>query len=708
MILDFIKSFFDINKTTNNSDDKANIQSSVDKKDIKVNKIKNFKKINNIAINKKNKTIQEENIQLTDEEKFINELSYFSIGIVKQFAKKDYETERKRTYGFIQTIQFKDIYVHKSDIKNKTINKDDIVLFKYGKNRKGDVAKEVILLIDCKFPHIAMEYYLNKYKNIYPKFFNSKQSYKLFKILLLTKYLNIINETLLITLLTYLNNDETIRIVDNYIGLQKTISKKLSIFISSKINNNNYNIIISLKHKNLFFSNSIIFEKITELPNYINTKYAKLLNLIDKYQQYDHIKVSFGLNEIYNKFTDSDYKLAKSWINTNKKYEYEYAKMLSARGAELASIEFYLLLNLQVKDVAISQLENNLYNTEWKLFDLLVNDKQIDVKNSRGVINEQLSYSEHCVPKFKETQNGSIISILGVISPYFKMEKNETKLKYNAFHDRNYIENKIAILGEVTINDINNYSSRFSGQSLTLNFDKKNFIPDWLLEYPIEFYKFRDSIKTEIKNTISKYPNAKEYTILNKNLIAIFLSLGYDLPDEWITKKIITNEQLKFYNRLKIQAKIYITKPFLYLAILKHFTERLQKQTELEYQPKDYFQLIYYDDTYKYPLGIYDPTLIIKKLISTLDELWVEKNQIKFKSYLSFKYNQKGILYAKESINTEWKTLIAYCGGFIEGKGSCGFKPLIRGKHNICHVCSKLICPECNFCMTNCNRIKNR
>jgi len=375
--------------------------------------------------------------------------------------------------------------------------------------------------------------------------------------------------------------------------------------------------------------------------------------------------------------------------------------MISARGAEIASKKFYALLGCNVKDTAITQLNNHTDN--WKFFDLHVDNKNIDVKNSRGVLNEKLSYSEHCIPKFKETRDGKQIYILGVISPYFKLEEDEERLKYNSFYSTTDIENMITILGETSLEEINQYSSRFSQKELQVDLNRVNFTPDWILEYPKKFYMQRDNLKNEFLQKHAQFPTLNEYKQLNQNLIPFFLSCGLDLPNSELNK-----EQVNFYNRLKVQAKQSITKPFLYLAILKHFSERLAYNTNSSYRPIDYIQLIYYETSHKYPLGIYDPTLIIKKLIDTLDTLWQQKNKINMSDYITFKYNQKGILLAKSSMSNSWDTLLAYCGGFIEGKGSCGFKPLIRGKHKTCAYCNKIICPECSFCRDGCSRLKNK
>jgi predicted nucleic acid-binding Zn ribbon protein len=135
----------------------------------------------------------------------------------------------------------------------------------------------------------------------------------------------------------------------------------------------------------------------------------------------------------------------------------------------------------------------------------------------------------------------------------------------------------------------------------------------------------------------------------------------------------------------------------------------LRQNNVNNYSPYDYLKLIYYDDKYEYPLSIYDPTLIIKKLIDALDSLWEYRNEIEMQDFISFKYTEKGILKAKPSMSRKWYTLLAYCGNnYIEGKGPCGFKPLIKGKHSTCDICGYIICPECNFCKKECKGISDR
>lgn len=637
-------------------------------------------------------------------------IEIYDIGIVKWFGDNNFTTERKK-YGFIQTICSVDLFFHKKDIHQKNIEKiekDDIVIFQYGENSKGKVAKNVIVLKDNQRSFNSVVHFINKYDSNKSAFFKTPQFSKLLRIFLSEKYFSDMEEKLFLKLLSFCKEQNVIPILDAYVTSKNCFSDKLMMYLLQIINNENYEVFLNTHNQVKFMRNQAIYVKVDSFPKHIKLEYAHFIEIINQYQNYKHVNVSFEPNEIYSQLKPIDYALAKQWMQPSNNYLFEYAKMISARGAELAAIKFYTLFDYKVIDTAITQI--NKTSNDWKLFDLHVNDiKYIDVKNSRGVLNEQLSYSEHCIPKFKETRNGNQINILGVISPYFRLENEEEILTENSLHSTNKIENMITILGEVSLNDINTYASRFSQKNLEININTETFTPDWMLEYPIEFYEERDKLKENFKINFTQYPKLNEYYILNKNLIPFFLSCGIDLPEEWNANeidKLLNNEQLRFYNRLKVQGKERITKPFLYLAILTHFTEQLQKNIPLQYTPTDYFLLIYNNEKFQYPLGIYDPTLIIKKLIQTLEALWKEKDRIDMTGYVSFKYNEKGILQAKKSMSKSWDTLIAYCGGFIEKKGSCGFKPLIKGEHETCEYCRKIICPKCDFCSQSCVRVR--
>jgi hypothetical protein len=519
----------------------------------------------------------------------------------------------------------------------------------------------------------------------------------------LDSYLNKIDNYSYIKLLRIYKRKDKLKLIDTYITTKNIVTNDLLKIIEEDLNSDNIEEFLKLKNIEVLFNYEIIKNKLNLIPKFTKFKFKAFLDDIRVCIDYEHINVSYEPNYIYNLFTDSDYKLTKQWIQKTNNYEFEYSRMISARGAEIASKFFYESLNYKVIDSAITQL--NYKDDSWKFYDLSVGNKCIDVKNSRGVLNEKLSYTEHCIPRFKENRNGNNIYILGVISPYFKLDKGEEKLIHNAFRSNSNIENMVTILGETSLESINQYSDRFSNKNLQIDLSKTNFIPDWILEYPEEFYRSRNILKNKFLKKNIELPSAVEYRQINQNIIPFFLSCGLDLPNDYLEadafETILNDVQINFYNRLKVQARKTVTKPFLYLAILKHFTEKL-KDVDINYNPQDYIKILYYEGNYKYPLGIYDPTLIIKKFIDTLERLWKQKDGKIFQKYITFKYNQKGVLLGKTSMSSSWDTLLAYCGGFIEKKGNCGFKPLNRSIHDICS-CNKIICPVCGFCKDGCS-----
>ncbi|PHS56142.1 MAG: hypothetical protein COB17_10300 [Sulfurimonas sp.] len=658
------------------------IQKDINKVDEKIKKIKSF-----VA------------------EDIISKLDSFEIGIITNTKKGNfsYVTDRKMSI-FIKDVNLTEQtfdFINKND---RIFNHKSVVLYKHNTKR---FIEEIIILSNNEVSLKSIIFFFNKYKNQNIKLFNTKQMNYFIKQFINKKIHESLNTDAFINLFIHYNSNDIIEIIDSYVSTTVTLDSKVINLLLTKINEETVQSLFKSENKDKFFNVSSINEKVASLPSVVKSKYSDLINSFNKCKNYNHVNVSFDANTIYDQFKDSDYTLAKKWINNNNHDVFEYAKMLSARGAELASIKFYEQLCSKVYDTAITQINND--SSDWKLFDLVVDNKNIDVKNSRSVFNEKLSYSEHCIPRFKKTRTSNPVNILGVISPYIKLEENQEQLERKTFYSTTNIENMITVLGETSLNEIDSYANRFSKKGLEVDLDKKNFTPDWILEYPKEFYKYRDELKSDFIKTFNGYPSAIEYDVLNENLIPFFLSCGIDLPnihDENIFYGRLTKEQFNFYNRLKIQGKQTITKPFLYLAILKHFSERLQKSKDINYTPSDYKKLIYYEESFNYPLGIYDPTFIIKKLIDTLETLWQQRNVINMSSYVTFKYNQKGILLAKISMSTSWDTLIAYCGGFIEGKGACGFKPLIKGKHKTCSYCKKIICPKCNFCINQCVRLK--
>jgi hypothetical protein len=102
--------------------------------------------------------------------------------------------------------------------------------------------------------------------------------------------------------------------------------------------------------------------------------------------------------------------------------DYQLGRVLSARAAEKAVIEFYENHGMFVEDISCTQISNpNLL--DWKIYDLRVNNTPVDVKNARRSRSNRDSYVEHCVPQIKLVRGSEETVIAGVLSEYLWPEK---------------------------------------------------------------------------------------------------------------------------------------------------------------------------------------------------------------------------------------------------------------------------------------------
>ena len=472
--------------------------------------------------------------------------------------------------------------------------------------------------------------------------------------------------------------------VNSYILAKEEFIKLLELFPSEKE---------TFKSFDLFLDDEDIQKKL--YGSTLHYKYRDFLNLFSQLQKYKTVNIEFDSNEVYKQLILKDWELAKKW--TNKEDDnFELARMISARSAEKVAKRYYESLGFLVEDIALRQVTSKTFNSDWRVCDLKLNDKiSVDVKNARFPNNSNF-YSDHCIPKFKEDRSGEEVKIFGVVSPYIQVQDNKVSSVYNK-NDKD-----IRVLGETSLSKIKELEEEFNSDFFSIS-DTKNFIPEWMFEYPIEFYSERKQILTKFKNTSIAYPNNIEYQKLNIRIIPLYIILGLDIQND-----ILEDWEREFVKGLTayIKEKKFISMPFLYLYILKHFLKILKKE-EIKFHPNKYKELIYFNqEDNTRPLGIYDKNKYIDMFITSLSQIFDSQAKEKVQRFTSFKFHKKGLLQGKESLENKYTTIFAYCGGNIKGKGYCGYMPLIIGKEKTCNHCKKLICPKCDFCLKDCQRSK--
>ena len=420
----------------------------------------------------------------------------------------------------------------------------------------------------------------------------------------------------------------------------------------------------------------------------------------------------WSAEESYCEINDQDFALASEWANAEKDDNFTMARMLSARTAEKIAAKFYQSLGYEVNDVSIKQTIKEVNNptssnsNDWKLYDLLLNNEiSVDVKNARTPLNSEMTYVEHCVSRFKKNRTDQNVIIAGVLSPYLKLDyiQNPDHVRYEA---------TIKYLGETTISNFIRLEDRFSKRFLKLSLNSMNFIPRWLFEFPEIFYATRNQQRSILQRVaIEQVPTIANCEKAGVNPIPAYLASGINLPEAWKTD--LKDWQIYFYSRIRPRDNSVVTMPVLFLALLVHFLEAVTQDNNWnEYEPENYRQLLYAElpanENLQMPLGIFDPLGTIESFIETLSILWSNKEHTNLREFELFKFNGVGLLEGKRLNKQKYETILAYCGGFIEGKGKCGNNPLILGKHESCPACGKLICEQCGHCSATCQQCEKR
>jgi hypothetical protein len=412
------------------------------------------------------------------------------------------------------------------------------------------------------------------------------------------------------------------------------------------------------------------------------------------YEEY----ITHNWRELYQ-FNQSDNSLIREWdadVNFN---DNKAAQMISARGAEKLVIRFYQALGYQVEDISIHQVTQK--SKTWTLGDIRLDSQYLlDVKNSRKSVNSN-SYSEFCVPQFKESR-GNDVKIVGVLSPY--LQKKYMQGRENPkFHVKN--PQVLGAFDKAKLSELETiFSDRFISINMPRESDTNKYLPPWLFDYDQRYYKQQCEILIELQKLSDQdIPSWEDISVVAQNSIPLFVAAKRPLPQNWVNN--LPQWQVNFINFLINLPIERITLPYLFLSILRHFLSMLSYRGG-DYSPKRYLEVFYLSEKQIKPLKLYDPLNIIEDFCDTLQTLWDNRQASRLDEFKIFKFSGQGLLQGKRTESERiLTTILAYCGGWVDGMGKCGFRPLVIGREQNCPGCGRLICPQdnCGFCSDRCS-----
>lgn len=585
------------------------------------------------------------------------------IGRVNWYGGYNNKTRRENNYGFLKTIDGDSIYVHESELlcPPSKLFSGQWVTFNLTAEERGPTASAVNLTVDESNVSAILDFLKLKEINI------SVRLQLCFKL--------------------------SLDMNKPWFPLIKDIIEEYEL---------------SSTHENIFFPKSwcdiepdspiyqILPKKIRE--DRFNKEYKKVEpSIVTLSSEVTHV-----LRE-YKSMSPQDKDLALMWARSDAPYE--NAKMLSARAAELITIEFLSELQFKVTDVAKHQIsgESNL----WQTHDLCMNSNSpIDVKNARCTINGN-TFVEYTIKRFKKDHLNQDVSIFGVLSPYLKLEDfSRDTVKPNQ---------PIKILGLTTYDLVKSLQLEFTKRALTVDFGESTKWPIWIFNNNLMWFPNQTEAISKFSNFTGFFGHDNWFP-RETNLIPALVISGTKLPayydkqlanwQKWFIKKIIEKSQ-----------NGELTLPWLYLFTFQHFIEAITNISSAEkkqYKPNGYYKLLFYSErnnlfsqlsTAHRPASLVDPLCIIWKLISTLDEIWQNRYSTNLTNIRRFYLKGEGLLSGYDNNNNKI-SIIAYCGGYISGKGKCGNSPLIIGKNVTCEVCKMLVCDKCGYCCERCKNLK--
>lgn len=374
---------------------------------------------------------------------------------------------------------------------------------------------------------------------------------------------------------------------------------------------------------------------------------------------------------------EDDVRLASSWADPLGNTPYWRSAMLSARRAERSVLRSYATLYGMATDLSIEQLGG--VDARWRSADIEAGGVLIDVKNARESFTSPRSYSEHCVPRFKNDRVDGDVIISGILSPYVTSERAEPEGN-----------SRLTWLGEVTQTDIARLSKEFHSEYLDtqLRTDHRgSFVPPWLFEYPRHAYTDRQQALAELKAMSEVFP---------RHEVPVTAAVLLDVVPEQESSAEVREAR----NLLARKKRIALSRPAMFLHVIDTFC---RSQIERSSFPGDAMRAVLFPiDDEEAPLGMCDPLATISSLLETLSKAEPTLDGLRF---VRFQLSAPGILRGC-TVEGRWQTIIAYCGGWKRLESGkqvrCGKNPIALGEDRPCPNCGYLVCSECNFCKKEC------
>ncbi|HUR24939.1 MAG TPA: hypothetical protein VM327_02865 [Candidatus Thermoplasmatota archaeon] len=384
---------------------------------------------------------------------------------------------------------------------------------------------------------------------------------------------------------------------------------------------------------------------------------------------------------------DQDISLARRWAGGDRNLH----RMLSARLAERAIASQFAREGRKVIDVSITQLTDNNAQREWLTHDLEVDGHAFDVKNATRSEHRENRYVAHCVPQFKETRDSKTVTIVGTVAYWSSLAKLQSKpLPY-------------VFLGTTDAMRVDRLRTSFSRGplriSLTRGIAGPKFLPPWLFDYPPSYYFQRDVAVDRLRELAASSLEPLERRGLRR---APFLLAGVPSMRDDVADKLTAFQQGMLTALLKRLEEGGRTLAVVFLTILEGFVKAVKSGQA--FPARQLEPLLFPNQEHARPILLHDPLQTIHGLIETLS-IASTRGLEALRAFDTFELYELNILRGKRPGDSEWRTVVAYCGGWEDGERGirpCGNIPLVIGQNQLCNSCLHLICERCSFCSIRC------